>query len=175
MYESRFLLAPRPIMHVNGFSMPWSPAGWRAYITFLRRRGRLGKLSGIVDEIVDHGDGTWSLIGRWTGTVRGSERTAQVPSEVRYRVEDGRIVEIWSKTKNYVELMPFLRLEKLGLPLLIIYYQLWTKVVYQDPLVSQRQIRRARPPWWRRALPEMLKRDPTSAHPPRGSRPSASA
>jgi hypothetical protein len=93
------LIAPDVVANVDG----WRFAGinvWANWIQYLRTRGRVGALTLFVDELVVNDDATVTVRGCWSA-MRGERRVFSRSCSARYRLEQGRIVEIWSTRRNY--------------------------------------------------------------------------
>lgn len=73
---------------------------WANWIQYLRTRGRLDALTLFVDQVVAHDDSTVTVRGCWSA-MRGEHRVFSKVCSARYRLENGRIVEIWSTRRNY--------------------------------------------------------------------------
>lgn len=76
---------------------------WANWIHYIRTRGRLASPTLLLDELVTETDAIITARGRWSG-VRGGRQVISRPCAARYRLVDGRIVEIWSTRGNYVPL-----------------------------------------------------------------------
>jgi hypothetical protein len=97
MQEAARLLAPDVVSHMDGYTVR-GRAPWAAWVEFIRSRG----VEGLEAEVVrfERGpDGTLTAVGRLRGTRRG--RAVSAPGRARYRVERGRVVEIWTTRQNY--------------------------------------------------------------------------
>jgi len=93
------LIAPDVVANVDG----WRFEGinvWANWIQYLRTRGRVEARTLFVDEILIHGDATVTVRGCWSA-LQGERRVFSKPCSARYRLEHGRIVEIWSTRRNY--------------------------------------------------------------------------
>jgi len=90
------LLAPDVICHMDRFTVRGADA-WVDWVEFLR--SRVGHLSVEVERLDTGADGIITAFG---GLTTGSGG-ASAPGEgsARYRVVDGRIVEIWTSRWNY--------------------------------------------------------------------------
>jgi hypothetical protein len=73
---------------------------WANWIQYLRVRGRVDGLTLFVDQVVVEKDGTVTARGCWSA-MRGNHRVFSKSCSARYRLENGRIVEIWSTRRNY--------------------------------------------------------------------------
>ena len=92
------IIAPDVVAHVDG----WRFEGinvWANWIDYLRTRGRVTEPTLIVDDLVVDDD-TVAVRGRWQGQRDGRSATSK-PGAATYRLENGRIVEIWSTRSNY--------------------------------------------------------------------------
>jgi len=93
------LLAPDVAVHVDR----WRFRGinvWANWLVYVRTRGRVDALTLFTDEIVVNNDATVTARGCWSA-MRGSHRVFSRSCSARYRLENGRIVEIWSTRRNY--------------------------------------------------------------------------
>ena len=93
------LMAPDVVANVDA----WRFEGinvWANWIQYLRTRGRLDALTLFVDSITVEDDATVTVRGCWSA-MRGSHRVFSKSCSARYRLENGRIVEIWSTRRNY--------------------------------------------------------------------------
>lgn len=129
------LLSPQVVMHVDG----WGFEGinvWANWIQYLRTRGRLAEPTLIVDRLEVHADATVTAHGRWVG-VRDGCRMTSPPCRARYRIVDGRIVEIWSTRRNYAFLCGGHVEYQLGLALEFLRVRQWKKSRPQLDLTDQ--------------------------------------
>ena len=93
------LMAPDVVANVDG----WRFQGinvWANWIQYLRTRGRMDALTLFVDEVTVNQDATVTARGCWSA-MRGERRVFSKSCSARYRLEHGRIVEIWSTRRNY--------------------------------------------------------------------------
>jgi hypothetical protein len=93
------IIAPDVVAHVDG----WRFQGinvWANWIDYLRTRGRVAEPTLLVDELAVHPDARVTIRGRWQGHRDGRVATSK-PGAATYRLENGRIVEIWSTRSNY--------------------------------------------------------------------------
>ena len=93
------IIAPDVVANVDG----WQFEGinvWANWIHYLRTRGRVARPTLLVDELAVHPDARVTLRGRWQGMRDGRIATSK-PGAATYRLENGRIVEIWSTRSNY--------------------------------------------------------------------------
>jgi hypothetical protein len=95
--EAVHLLAPDVICHMDRFTARGADV-WTDWVLFIRSRS-VEKLNVVVDRYETGADGIITAFG---GLTTGSEGTASPrPGTARYRVVDGRIVEIWTSRWNY--------------------------------------------------------------------------
>jgi len=93
------LIAPNVVANVDG----WRFEGinvWANWIQYLRVRGRVHSLTLYAEQVVVESDGTVTARGRWSA-MRGEHRAISKSCSARYRLVNGRIVEIWSTRRNY--------------------------------------------------------------------------
>jgi len=93
------LIAPDVVANVDG----WRFEGinvWANWIHYLRIRGRVHSLTLYVEQVVVESDGTVTARGRWSA-MQGEARAISKSCSARYRLVNGRIVEIWSTRRNY--------------------------------------------------------------------------
>jgi hypothetical protein len=93
------IIAPDVVAHVDG----WRFQGinvWANWIDYLRSRGRVAAPTLLVDELAVRPDAKVTIRGRWQG-VRDGRVTTSKPGSATYRLENGRIAEIWSTRTNY--------------------------------------------------------------------------
>ena len=78
---------------------------WQKWVYLLRNRGRFRELRFLPSELSFDPDDSCivNLVGVWTGIGRFDDvaRQAASPAHFRYRLEGGRIVELWTKKSNY--------------------------------------------------------------------------
>jgi hypothetical protein len=97
MAEALELLAPDVVSHMDQFTVRGTDV-WFDWLAFIRSRAT-GDLRVAVDRIVTHPDGTISAFG-WL-TVPGASLSLRQENHARYRVEGGRVREVWTTRENY--------------------------------------------------------------------------
>ncbi len=98
--DAALAFAPEVIMHADHYTMRGSAEGWIRWVAFMRARGRVEGLRGEFDSFARLVDGT--IVG--SGYFHGFRHGVPIRSSLataRYRVEDGKIVELWSVRRNY--------------------------------------------------------------------------
>ncbi|MGH6689247.1 MAG: nuclear transport factor 2 family protein [Gammaproteobacteria bacterium] len=103
------------IIHVDGSETHRGIALWKRWVHLMRERGRLHDLR-FEPEMTEVTDGVVDVTFQWSGGVRRGRDTGRprTLNHVRYRVEDDRIVEIWTRKANYVDVFgPWIRLTPL--------------------------------------------------------------
>ena len=93
------LIAHDVVAHVDG----WRFRGidvWAHWIDYIRSRGCVADPTLLVDVLVVHADAKVTARGRWQG-VRDGRVVTSNSAAATYRLENGRIVEIWSTRTNY--------------------------------------------------------------------------
>lgn len=93
------LIAPDVVSHIDGWTFQGID-GWASWIQYVRTRRRLTSPTLLVDQIVVEHDSTLTVRGRWSGMRRG-RRAVSTGCAARYRVVDGRVVEIWCTRRTY--------------------------------------------------------------------------
>jgi len=129
------LMAPGVVAHVDG----WRFEGinvWANWIRYLHTRGRVGELTVVVDRMELNADATITVRGHWTGICNGRPVTSS-PCMARYRLAQGRIVEIWSTRRNYTFLCGRHVEYRLGLALEFLRVRRWKTRTPQLDLTSQ--------------------------------------
>ena len=133
------LLSSDVVAHVDG----WHFKGinvWANWIRYLRARGRIAEPTLVVDRIEAHPDATVTAHGRWACR-RDGRLTTSKPCLARYRVAEGRIVEIWSTRRNYAFLCGRHLEYRLGLALELLRARQWKKNAPQLDLTSHGRAR----------------------------------
>lgn len=95
MADALELLAPDVISHMDEYTVRGTDV-WFDWLEFIRSRAK-SELRVDVDRIVTEPDGRITAIG-WLRTADG--RTRQ-PNQAIYRVQGGRITEVWTNRGNY--------------------------------------------------------------------------
>jgi flavin-dependent dehydrogenase len=95
--EVESVLAPDVVSHLDGIKVKGVGA-WRTWLGYLRSRA--DDLELIDAEVVLESDGRLALTGRWRRGGPGGE-TSESVAAAWYKVRNGRIVEIWTKSSNY--------------------------------------------------------------------------
>jgi hypothetical protein len=93
------IIAPNVVAYVDG----WRFEGinvWANWIDYLRSRDRVAAPTLVLEEMEVHPDSRVSIRGRWQGVLDDRVVTSK-PGVATYRLERGRIVEIWSTRRNY--------------------------------------------------------------------------
>jgi hypothetical protein len=99
------------VIHVDGAETRRGIGLWKRWVHLMRERGRLRDFR-FEPDTMDVTNGVVAVTFRWSGGLRrgrdaGRGRTL---NHVRYRVEDDRIVEIWTRKANYVDVFgPWIR------------------------------------------------------------------
>jgi limonene-1,2-epoxide hydrolase len=123
--DARTAFADEVIMHADHYSMRGSAEGWMRWVAFMWDRSQLGGLRGEFDALTRQADGTLAGTGRWYGHRDGHE-VRSLPVTARYRVVDGRIVEMWSVRRNYTSILGDGFDTPVGFWLIIARFGLWS-------------------------------------------------
>jgi flavin-dependent dehydrogenase len=90
------LLDPHVVSHLDGIKVKGTKT-WKTWLGSLRDRKGMDDLELVEPRCVLEADGRITLLGRWQAGGRSSDEVSAT-----YRVSDGRVVEIWTKSANYV-------------------------------------------------------------------------
>ena len=101
--EASEVVASDVVSHMDGFTFRGIKT-WAKWLSFVRTHSRVGAPDLETDRLVTHEDGTVTAYGRWLGSKDG-ETVRSEEIWARYRVLNGRIVEIWTHRGNYVFLL----------------------------------------------------------------------
>ena len=135
------LLSPHVVANVDG----WRFEGinvWANWIRYIRTRARVAEPTLVVDRIDLNPDATVTARGRWAG-MRDGQRMTSRPCMARYRLEEGRIVEIWSTRRNYAFLCGRHVEYRLGLAFEFLRVRRWKRGAPQLDLTSHGRPRQA--------------------------------
>ncbi len=108
-------------------------SGWKSWLRFIRSRPRVVDLDLVERKVEVEGDRI-RLTGRWAGYINGTYQVSDYRGGASYRVEDGKIVEIWTVRKNY----PFMfgPIIKYHLGWLVVLVQLFFWSTFYQPRVD---------------------------------------
>ena len=93
------LIAQDVVANVDGWRFDGINV-WANWILYLRTRGRVEALTLFVDQVTVDSDAIVTVCGCWSA-MRGERRVFSKSCSARYRLVNGRIVEIWSTRRNY--------------------------------------------------------------------------
>lgn len=111
--------------HMDGFTVRGINA-WAHWIEFIRSRG-VADVEAEVERVETHPDGRVTVRGRLRG-VRGGRPVVSPPGSATYRLEAGRVAEVWTTRRNY-ELMFGWRARSAAAWLLVmIQVSLWSRL-----------------------------------------------
>lgn len=96
------------LIHVNNYKIDTTQEEWMAWVTFLKEKGRVSNVGCTRTEIKQNVDGTYTLVGEWTGEYKGKSVVSD-PISATYRLHDGKIVELWTTPKNYIFFFSLIR------------------------------------------------------------------
>jgi hypothetical protein len=94
------VMAPRVAIHMPPIHTHITPRSWRRWVRYLREQGTVSDLQVTMDEISRGSDGTVTAVGRWRG-LRDGTPGESTPCTTRYRIVDGRVVEMWVALSDY--------------------------------------------------------------------------
>ena len=121
------LLGPDLRGHMDGFirDMGITPAGWIGWWRFLWEEGQMREIGCEHLETIWHGEGRYTLIGRWTG-VRDGQHHCSEPVEASYVMRDGLVAEVTTSRSNYAFFMPQMQ-TRLGAVLTLLRFSWWRR------------------------------------------------
>lgn len=93
------IIAQDVVSHMDGYTFRGINT-WANWIRYIRARSRVEELDLEVHRFETHEDGTITARGRWKAQQNGRPIHSK-PVWARYRVVDGKIVEIWTTRYNY--------------------------------------------------------------------------
>ena len=126
------ILPPVTLTHLDNYNFDTSIEAWQAWVTFLKEKGRASNVSGGCTEMKQNADGTYTLVGEWTGEYQGKPVVSD-PISATYRIRDGKIVEIWTTRKNYIFFFSIIRY-RFGLWVVLLYLFLWRRFLHKKSL-----------------------------------------
>ena len=127
MAEAGRLLAHDVVSHMDDHTVRGIDV-WFDWLEFLRKRAG-GDVQVDLDHFVTHPDGTVSACG-WLRLASVRDRTAQ-QNEARYRLEDGRIVEVWTTRANYEMIFGARVHHRLSWLLVLVEMALWRRLPWR--------------------------------------------
>ena len=128
--DANKILSPIMTAHLDDYKFNISIEGWEAWWHFMREKGRISNVSGGCTEVKENADGTYTLVGNWSGEFDGKPVLFE-PISARYRIQDGKIVEIWTKRMNYTFFFPIMRY-RVGVAIIFLYLLLWRRFFYKS-------------------------------------------
>ena len=126
------ILPPVTLTHLDNYNFETSIEAWQAWWIFLKEKGRASNVSGGCTEMKQNADGTYTLVGEWTGEYQGKPVVSD-PISATYRIRDGKIVEIWTTRKNYIFFFSIIRY-RFGLWVVLLYLFLWRRFLHKKSL-----------------------------------------
>jgi hypothetical protein len=117
------IIAQNVVAHMDGIKFHGINT-WANWIRFIRTRGDLDGLELVVDRLVTNDDGTITAFGNWKAHKNGEEI---VSNELwaRYRIRNGRIVEIWTTRTNYVFMLGPIMSSRTGQLMYMVHMYFW--------------------------------------------------
>ena len=106
--EADKILSPVTLIHVDNYDLDTTVEEWQAWVTFLKEKGRVSNVGCTCTEMKQNADGTYTLVGEWTGEYQGKPVVSD-PISATYRIRDGKIVELWTTPKNYIFFFSIIR------------------------------------------------------------------
>jgi len=128
--EADKVLPPVMHSHLDNYEFDTSIEGWQAWWIFLKGKGRVSNVGCTCTEMKKNADGTYTLVGEWTGEQQGKPVVSD-PISATYRIRDGKIVEIWTTRKNYIFFFSIIRY-RIGFWVLLSYFFLWRRFLQKS-------------------------------------------
>lgn len=97
---------------------------WMQWVRFINSRRSIRLLEALPEEIVANPDGSVTASGRWKG-LRKREIILSHPISATYKIENGKIVEIWTQRTNYTFVLGPLMQSRLGVIGVLLYFKVW--------------------------------------------------
>lgn len=119
------LICADVISHMDQYSVRGLQV-WIQWVRFINSRGRVGQLDTILESMVVNPDGSVTASGRWKANYKG-KATVSHQISATYKIQDGKIVEIWTKRTNYTFIIGSFMQSRLGLVCVLLYFMLWSR------------------------------------------------
>ena len=119
------IMAQDVVSHMDGYTFRGINT-WANWLSYVRTRSRVGSPDLETDRLVMNEDGTITAYGRWKGRKDG-EPVLSPEVWARYRVLDGKVVEIWTTRTNYVFILGPLMRTRAGLLLVMLHVFIWSR------------------------------------------------
>jgi hypothetical protein len=128
--EADKILPPVTLIHLDNYKFDTTVEEWQAWVTFLKEKGRVSNVGCTSTEMKQNADGTYTLVGEWTGEYQGKP-VVSAPISASYRIRDGKIVEIWTTQKNYIFFFRIIRY-RVGIWVVLLYCLLWRRFLQKS-------------------------------------------
>jgi hypothetical protein len=117
------IIAQDVVSHMDGFTFRGINT-WANWLRYIRTRSRVADLDLVVDRLVRNDDGTITAYGNWKAQDQGETiRSKEVWA--RYRVVDGKVVEIWTTRTNYIFMLGPIMRTRAGLIAVMLHVFFW--------------------------------------------------
>ena len=120
------IIDPNVVSHLDGITVRGISA-WAKWLSFVRSRPRVSSLDLVCDRIVVHPDQTITPYGRWIA-MRNGKRVESDEVHATYRIEDDRIVEIWTTRSNYILIFGPMMRYRIGCMFVLLELMLWSRL-----------------------------------------------
>lgn len=113
------------ISHMDGLTFRGISA-WQTWLAFIRAHSRVANLTADCDQIVTNPNQTLTVYGHWRGDAPDAPA---ISNEVwaTYRVQAGRVVEIWTTRTNYTFILGSIMRFRIGLLMVLAYVGIWSR------------------------------------------------
>jgi len=119
------IMAQDVVSHMDGYTFRGINT-WANWLSYVRTRSRVAGPDLETDRLVTNEDGTITAFGRWKGRKDG-EPVLSTEVWARYRVVDGKVVEIWTTRANYVFILGPIMRTRVGLLLVMLRVFFWSR------------------------------------------------
>lgn len=128
--EADQILPPVMSAYLDNYHIDITLESWKVWWEFLKEKGRVSNVSGNCTEMKQNADGTYTLVGEWTGEYQG-QPVVSAPISATYRIRDGKIIEIRTTRMNYIFFFPIMRYH-VGFWLVCLYVFFWKSFLHKS-------------------------------------------
>lgn len=97
---------------------------WMQWVRFINSRRKVRLLEALLEEIVVNPDESVTASGCWKGLRQGEIIFSHAISAT-YKIDNGKVVEIWTKRTNYTFMLGPLMKTRLGAVSVLLYFKGW--------------------------------------------------
>lgn len=123
--QGALLIDRNVVSHLDGYTAH-GIAAWAKWLSFIRSRSRVSQLDLTCDRITVNADQTITPYGRWVANRNGT-RVVSDEVSATYRIENGKVVEIWTTRTNYLLIFGPMMRYRLGCLLVLLRSMAWSR------------------------------------------------